>query len=292
MKLVLGLPKGSLQESTFDIMRRAGYNMKVRPRSYYPVVDDPELKPVLIRAQEIARYVADGVLDAGLTGRDWIEESGKASKLHEVCDLVYAKQGLNPVRWVVAVPEKSGINNIRQLDGKRIATELVQVTRRYFRKNGVKVDVEFSWGATEVKPPNLVDAIVELTETEASLRANNLKVIAEVMQSTTRLICNRKAWKNPAKRRKIENLSMLIQGALEATVKVGIKLNCKRGNVAAIRKLMPGLRRPTISGLADEPDWVAMEMIVDETVVRNLIPKLKEKGATDIIEYSLNKVIH
>ena len=287
-KLKIGLPKGSLQESTFGLFKKAGFNISVGSRSYYPRVDDPELDPILIRAQEISRYVDEGVLDAGLTGKDWIIEN--KSKVVEVADLVYAKQGLRPVRWVLAVPEDSPIKKSRQLNGKRIATEVVNITRDYLKKRGIRAEVEFSWGATEVKVPDLVDAIVELTETGTSLRENKLRVIDTLLESTTRLIANKKSWRDPWKRKKLKILEMLLQGAIAAEEKVGLKMNVRSSQLDVMLKNIPGLRSPTISSLRQK-GWVAVETIVDEHVVRQIIPKLKSAGAEGIIEYSLNKVI-
>jgi ATP phosphoribosyltransferase len=286
--LRLALPKGSLQESTFEMMARAGYHVKVSSRSYVPSVDDPEIEARLIRAQEISRYVEHGALDAGLTGFDWITEND--SDVVEVANLVYAKQGLRPVRWVLAVPNESPIRTVKDLAGKRIATEAVNLTRRFLTRHGVKAEVEFSWGATEVKVPELADAICELTETGSSLRANNLRILETVLESTTRLIANRNAWKDSWKRAKIETIAMLLQGALQAEEKVGLKMNAPRKKIRSILKALPALRNPTISPLS-QGGWVALETIVDERVVREIIPALKAAGAEGIIEYPLNKVI-
>ena len=288
-KLIIGLPKGSLQEATFRIFRKAGYQISLSSRSYIPSLDDPELEGMLIRAQEIPRYVEEGVLDAGLTGRDWILEQG--AKVVEVAELIYAKGGLRPVRWVLAVPENSNIKSSQDLEGKRIATELVNYTRKYFKKKKVKVKVEFSWGATEVKPPFLADAIVELTETGDSLRANKLKVIETLLESKTLFIANKDSWNVPWKRKKIENLSCLFEGALLAEEKVGLKMNVNRKNLKKMLSVLPALHTPTISNLTDT-DWVAVEVVADEKILRDLIPKLKEAGATGIVEYPLNKVIY
>jgi len=289
MKVVLGLPKGSLQEATFALFKKAGWNISSGSRSYFPTVNDEELSIILIRAQEISRYVEEGVLDAGLTGRDWIEEN--ASDVYEVIELCYAKQGTGRVRWVVAVPEDSPIKSIKDLEGKRIATEAVNMTRKFLAHNNVKADVEFSWGATEVKVPRLVDAIVELTETGSSLMANNLRILTTVMESTTRLIANKESWKDGAKRRKIENIALLLDGALHAESKVGLKLNIAKENLEPLLKLLPALRNPTVSELA-QPGWYAIDTVVDEAVVRKLMPELKKRGAEGIIEYPLNKVIY
>lgn len=287
-KLVLGLPKGSLQEATFDMMGKAGFVVRVGSRSYIPSIDDAELEGRLIRAQEISRYVELGMLDAGITGYDWIVENN--SDVVEVAELIYAKQGLRPVRWVVAVPEDSTIKTAADLAGKRIATETVGLTKRYLAQKGVTAEVEFSWGATEVKAPELVDAIVELTETGSSLRANNLRILDTVLESTTRLIANKQAWKNPWKRAKIEQLSILLQGALAAVSRVLIKLNARDKDVAALTKILPALHAPTINKLATD-DWVAIETVVQESVVREIIPELKKAGAEGIIELPLNKVV-
>lgn len=287
-KLVLGLPKGSLQEATFTMMRKAGFGIDAGSRSYVPNVDDPELDARLIRAQEISHYVELGVLDAGITGYDWIVENG--SDVVEVAELIYAKQGLRPVRWVVAVPENSRIRSVKGLNGKRIATEAVGLTKRFLKKHNVKAEVEFSWGATEVKAPELVDAIVELTETGSSLRANKLRIVETVLESTTRLIANKAAWKNEWKRAKIEQLAMLLKGALAAESKVLLKMNARSTSIGAIEKILPALHAPTISSL-DTEGWVAVESVVDEKVVREIIPKLKKIGAEGIIELPLSKII-
>lgn len=286
--LNLGLPAGSLQETTFQLFRRAGFNVKVSGRSYFPSVDDPELRVMLLRAQEMARYVENGALDAGLTGLDWVLETGAHVK--EVSDLIYAKAGSGKVRWVLAVPEESKIRRVEDLRGKRIATELVGVTKKYFADRGVKVDVEFSWGATEVKVPELADAIVDVTETGSSLRANKLRIVETLLESNTKLIANRGAWKDPWKRRKIEDLALLLQGALDAEDKVGLKMNLPRKSLARVLEVLPAMKNPTISQLS-ESDWLAVETVLDEKQVRMLIPRLKAAGACDIIEYKLTKVI-
>jgi ATP phosphoribosyltransferase len=286
--LNIGLPKGSLQDSTLRLFRKAGFTIDVGSRSYIPSIDDPELSGLLIRAQEMARYVQDGILDLGLTGRDWVLEQN--ARVKEVCPLLYARGGLRSVRWVVAVPNDSPIRSVKDLQGKRIATELVQFTRRYLKEKGVEAQVEFSWGATEVKAPRLADAIVELTETGSSLRANNLRVVETILESTTVLIANREAWKDPWKRRKIENIAMLLQGALRAEEKVGLKMNVRRADLDRILKVLPALQNPTISTLS-EAGWFSLEVIVDEKTVRELIPVLKMQGAAGIVEYPLNKVI-
>ncbi|MBP7830814.1 MAG: ATP phosphoribosyltransferase [Kiritimatiellae bacterium] len=287
-KLVLGLPKGSLQEATFLMMKKAGFNVSVGSRSYLPTINDPALEGRLIRAQEISRYVEHGMLDAGITGYDWILEN--QSDVHVVADLIYAKQGLRPVRWVLAVPEKSRIQSVRDLRGKRIATEAVSLTKQYLRRHKVKADVEFSWGATEAKAPELVDAIVELTETGSSLRAANLRIVDEVLKSTTKLIANRRAWKNPWKRRKIEQLALLLSGALAAETKVLLKLNVHEKNLDQVLAILPALHAPTINSLSSA-GWFSVESVVEEPVVREIIPALKEAGAEGIIEIGLNKVV-
>ena len=287
-KIVLALPKGSLQDATFAMMKKAGFNISTGSRSYIPSVDDPEIEARLIRAQEISRYVEQGVLDAGLTGFDWIQEN--KSDVHEVANLVYAKQGLRPVRWVLAVPNDSPIKSVKDLQGKRIATEAVGIARQYLERNGVQATVEFSWGATEVKAPELVDAIVEITETGSSLRANNLRIVETILESTTRLIANKKAWADGWKRRKIEQIALLLRGALAAETKVLLKLNVSQANLAAVSALLPALHTPTVNSLAGS-GWFAVESVVDEPVVRQLIPKLKDAGAEGIIEIPLNKVV-
>jgi ATP phosphoribosyltransferase len=289
MKLKIGLPKGSLQEATLEMMRRAGFSINVGERSYFPSIDDEELEPMLIRAQEIPRYVRDGALDAGLTVKDWIEESGVSLK--EFAELAYSKKGFKPVRWVLAVPESSGIRTAAGLRGKRIATELVNVTRKYLKKCRVKAEVEFSWGATEAKVPDLTDAIVELTETGSSLKAHNLRIIDTLLVSTTRLIANKNSWGNKWKREKIENLGMLLKGALLAEGKVGLKMNVPDTKLKKILSVLPAMRTPTISGLSGK-GWSAVETIVDERTARDIIPKLKRAGAQGIVGYPLNKVIY
>ena len=286
--LNIGLPKGSLQDSTLHLFRKAGFNINVGSRSYIPAIDDPELSGLLIRAQEMARYVQNGILDIGLTGRDWVLEQN--ARVKEVCSLLYARGGLRSVRWVVAVPEDSPIRSIKDLEGKRVATELVQFTKRYLKKRGVEAQVEFSWGATEVKPPRLADAIVELTETGGSLRANKLRIVETILESTTVLIANRESWKNPWKRRKIETIAMLLQGALRAEEKVGLKMNVGRADLDRVLDVLPSLQNPTVSTLSKE-GWFSIEVIVDEKKVRELIPLLKTQGASGIVEYPLNKVI-
>lgn len=287
-KLVIGLPKGSLQESTFAMMKKAGFSISSGSRSYMPSVDDPELAARLIRAQEISRYVEHGMLDVGLTGHDWVVEN--QSDVFEVANLVYAKQGLRPVRWVIAVPNDSPIQSAKDLQGKRIATEAVGICKQYLARHGVQAEVEFSWGATEVKAPELVDAIMDITETGSSLRANNLRIVETVLESTTRLIANRKAWSDPWKRAKIEQIAMLLKGALAAETRVMLKLNVQKKNLARVNKLLPALHAPTVNGLASS-GWFSVETVVDEARVRVLIPQLKAAGAEGIIELSLNKVV-
>ncbi|MGC8596151.1 MAG: ATP phosphoribosyltransferase [Candidatus Kryptoniota bacterium] len=286
--LKLGLPKGSLQESTFSLFQKAGFNISVSSRSYFPTIDDEEIKIMLVRAQEMARYVEIGTFDAGLTGKDWIVET--QSDVYEVSELIYAKQSMRPVKWVLAVQEDSNFNSVMDLEGKRISTEVVNITKNYLSRKGVKASVEFSWGATEVKVPELADAIVEVTETGTSLRANHLKIIDVVMESTTRLIANRNSFADPWKREKIETLSLLLKAAIQAEGKVGLKMNLRRADLPKIVGMIPALRKPTISPLADE-EWVAIETIIDEKVVRVLVPELKRNGAEGIIEYPLNKIV-
>lgn len=287
-KLKLGIPKGSLQEASLQLFRRAGYDISVNPRSYFPVIDDDEIECMLIRAQEMARYVEDEILDAGLTGKDWVLEN--EATVVEVADLVYAKQTLGKVRWVLAVPEKSAFQSVKDLQGKIIATELVKVTERYLAQNGVKAKVEFSWGATEVKPPVLADAIVEVTETGSSLRANSLRIIDTVLESNTKLIANPKAWADLWKKEKIETIVMLLKGAIEATNKVGLMLNVRRADLERVLAVLPALKRPTISNLSD-PDWVAVNTVIEEKTVREIIPRLKAANAQGIVEYPLNKIV-
>ena len=287
--LKLGLPKGSLQEAALAKMAKAGFNIQVSSRSYVPYVDDEHLMIRLIRAQEISRYVELGYLDCGLTGHDWIVENG--SKVHEVGEFQFSKVTSQPARWVLAVPENSPIRSAKDLEGKRIATEVVNITKRYLRQHGVKAEVEFSWGATEVKAHELVDAIVEITETGSSLRAHNLRIVDTLLVSTPRLIANHTSWKDDWKRHKIETLALLLRGALEAESKVGLKMNLQEKDLASLLKTLPALRNPTISNLSQK-GWVAVETIIDQKVVRELIPQLKEAGAEGIIEYPLNKVVY
>ena len=286
--ITLGLPKGSLQEATFAQMKRAGFKLSVRSRSYIPTCDDPELSCRLLRPQEMSRYVELGLLDAGITGYDWIYENG--SDVVEVCELCYSKATSNPVRWVVAVPNDSDIKTVKDLEGKRIATEAVGLTRRYLEAHGVKADIEFSWGATEVKAPELVDAIVDLTETGSSLRANNLHILDTILVSTTRLIANKDAWANPQKRAKIEQIAMLMTGALQAESRVLLKMNVPHDNLQTVLAILPALHAPTVNALNSE-GWHAVETVVEESKVREIIPNLREAGATGIIELALNKII-
>jgi ATP phosphoribosyltransferase len=288
-KLRLGVPKGSLQESTIRLFARAGYNIVVANRSYMPRIDDPEIECLMFRAQEMARYVARGLLDVGLTGEDWIQEN--EADVVRVESLVYSKRTAQAYRWVVAVPDDSPIQTVQDLEGKRIATELVQATRRYLERHGVSAEVEYSWGATEIKAPLLVDAIVEGTETGSSLRANNLRIVDTVVESTTKLIANHEAWADPWKQGKIEVLALLLRGALEAESKVGLKMNVPKALLDEVSSHLPSLHTPTISNQTD-PDWVALEVIVDKDIVRELIPNLKRSGAEGIIEYPLSKVIY
>jgi ATP phosphoribosyltransferase len=288
MKLKLGIPKGSLENATVDLFRRAGFVITTSSRSYFPAIDDPDIECMLIRAQEMARYVEDGILDAGLTGRDWVQES--EADVAAVADLVYAKQSFGKVRWVLAVPEASAFRTVKDLEGKIIATELVQTTKRYLAANGVTAKVEFSWGATEVKPPVLADAIVEVTETGSSLRANNLKVIDTVLESNTQLIVNRASWEDEWKRRKLEDIRMLLEGAINALGMVGLMMNVHSENLQAVLDVLPALKRPTISHLSDA-EWLAVNTILDESTVRDIIPRLKQAGGEGIVEYPLNKIV-
>jgi len=287
--LKLGLPKGSLEQAAIEKMAKAGYNISVSARSYMPYVDDDEMEIRLIRAQEVSRYVEHGYLDCGITGHDWVMENG--SDVHEVGEFLFSKATRQPTRWVLAVPEDSPVRTAKDLNGKRVATEVVNLTKKYLKQHGVKAEVEFSWGATEVKAHELVDAIVEITETGSSLRANNLRIVDTLLVSTPRLIANRAAWKDRWKREKIETLALLLHGALEAEAKVGLKMNIAERNLAKLLKSLPALRNPTVSHLS-QPGWVAVETIIDEHVVRELIPLLKAAGAEGIIEYPLNKVVY
>jgi ATP phosphoribosyltransferase len=294
MKLRLGIPKGSLQDATVQLFARAGFNIYVSSRSYFPAIDDPEVECMLIRAQEMARYVAGGVLDGGLTGLDWVAEHAaghpEEEPLVSVADLVYSKQSFGTVKWVLAVPEDSPFQTPADLAGKRIATELVRVTRAYFAERSIPVDVEFSWGATEVKPPILADAIVEATETGSTLRANRLRIIETLMESHTQLVANRAALRDDWKRTKLENMALLLRAALEAYGRVGVMLNVRRRDLDRVLALLPALQRPTISSLSDE-EWVAVNTIIEERTVRDLIPRLKAAGGQGIVEYPLNKIV-
>ncbi len=286
--LTLGLPKGSLQEATFKLFRKAGFNFSVPSRSYYVNSDDPEIRGMLIRAQEIARYVDEGILDVGLTGLDWIIENN--AKVHPVCDLVYAKASRQKPKWVLCVPETSRIRTVKDLEGKRIATEVVGLTKKYLRKHGVKAHVEFSWGATEIKAPQFVDAIVEITETGNSLRANKLRIVDTIMETWNQLIANKEAWKDPWKREKIENIALLLEAAMNAEGKVGLKMNVAKENLGIVSDILPSMNAPTIAHLG-EVGWYALEVIIEESEVKRLIPALRRAGARGIIEYPLNKVI-
>lgn len=289
MKLKLGIPKGSLENATIDIFRRAGFQITTSSRSYFPSIDDPDIECMLIRAQEMARYVEDGILDAGLTGRDWIEENG--SDVVALADLIYSRASFSKVRWVLAVPENSPVQSVQDLQGKIIATELVGATKKYLARNGVEAKVEFSWGATEVKPPVLADAIVEVTETGNSLRANKLRIVETVLESNTQLIANQQSYRDPWKQRKLADVKLLLEGAIAALGKVGLLLNVEKTNLPQVLALLPALKKPTISQLSDD-SWVALNTILDELTVRNLIPRLKEAGAQGIVEYPLNKIIN
>src|ERR1700752_2563570 len=294
MKLKLGIPKGSLQDATIQLFGRAGFNLYVSSRSYFPAIDDPDVECMLIRAQEMARYVSDGVLDAGRTGQDWIAEheagDGRTGVIESVADLVYAKQSFGKVRWVLAAPEDSPIRSAKDLEGKTIATELVRATRAYFARQQVKVNVEFSWGATEVKPPTLADAIVEVTETGSSLRANRLRIIDTLMESNTQLIANKRALADGWKRTKLENIALLLKAAIAAQGRVGLMLNARKVDLQKVVGVLPALNSPTVSQLSDV-EWVALNTILDEALVREVIPKLKTAGATGIVEYPLSKVV-
>lgn len=288
MKLKLGIPKGSLENATVDLFRRAGFNITVSSRSYFPAIDDPEIECMLIRAQEMARYVEDGVLDAGLTGLDWVAEND--ADVVKVADLIYAKQSFGKVRWVLAAPEASPFHTVKDLEGKIIATELVGATKKYLASHGVTAKVEFSWGATEVKPPVLADAIVEVTETGSSLRANKLRILDTVMESNTQLVANKVSWQDEWKRHKLEDIRMLLEGAINALGKVGLMLNVSKDNLDAVLSALPALKKPTISSLSDG-EWLAVNTILDESTVRTIIPRLKKAGAQGIVEYPLNKIV-
>ena len=287
-RLRLGIPAGSLQEATAELFRRAGYTIKFSSRSYYPDIDDEDIECLLIRAQEMARYVQEGILDAGITGHDWVLET--EADVHEICELLFSKVSRRPVRWVLCVPEDSPIKEVKDLQGKRIATEAVGLTKRFLDKHGVTAKVEFSWGATEVKPPRLADAIVEVTETGSSLRANNLRIVAEVIQSTTRFIANKKSYEDQWIREKLDNIALMLESCLAAEGKVGLMMNVRRDNLQEVLAQLPSLQTPTVSSLSD-PDWVDVNTIVSESFVRTVIPKLKAVGARGIVEYSINKII-
>lgn len=287
-RIRLGIPKGSLQEATLELFARAGWRITLNSRSYFPGIDDPEIECLMVRAQEMARYVETGALDAGITGRDWVVET--SADVAELAELVYSKQRLSPVRWVLAVPENSPMREVRDLEGKVVSTEVVRITEKYLARHGVKARVEFSWGATEVKVPHLADAIVEVTETGSSLRANRLRILDTVMQSATVFVMNRKAAGDAWKREKAENMVLLLQGAIAARSKVGLMLNVTRENLPSVLSVLPALKNPTVSTLSD-PAWVAVNTIVDEEVVRQIVPKLKSAGAQGIVEYPLNKIV-
>ncbi|MFN0199053.1 MAG: ATP phosphoribosyltransferase [Planctomycetaceae bacterium] len=287
-KLKLGIPAGSLQDATAELFRRAGYNISISSRSYYPTIDDEEIECLLIRAQEMARYVEQGILDAGITGHDWVLES--EANVVEVCELMFSKVSRRPVRWVLCVPNDSPVQSVKDLQGKRIATEAVGLTKRFLAQHGVSATVEFSWGATEVKPPRLADAIVEVTETGSSLRANNLRIVAEVLQSTTRFIANADAFKDVWKREKLSNISLMLKACLAAEGKVGLMMNVRRSDLSTVLKQLPALQKPTVSSLSD-PDWVDVNTIVDEAIVRAIIPQLKAAGAKGLVEYPISKLI-
>jgi ATP phosphoribosyltransferase len=286
--LKLGIPAGSLQDATAELFRKAGYRITFSSRSYYPQIDDDEIECLLIRAQEMARYVQAGILDAGITGHDWIQET--QADVHEVCELMFSKVSRRPVRWVLCVPDDSPVQTVHDLEGKRIATEAVGLTKGYLARHGVSAKVEFSWGATEVKPPRLADAIVEVTETGSSLRANNLRIVDEVLQSTTRLIANRQSWADPWVRAKVENIALMLESCLAAEGKVGLMMNVRREELPRVLEILPALQTPTVSSLSD-PDWVDVNTIVSESVVRHIIPQLKSAGARGIVEYGINKII-
>ncbi len=289
MTLKLGIPKGSLENATIDLFRRAGFQITVNSRSYFPTIDDPNIECMLIRAQEMARYVEDGVLDAGLTGLDWVAETG--ATIEPIADLVYAKQSFGRVRWVLAVPENSDVFSVKDLEGKVIATELVETTKRYLERNGVTAKVEFSWGATEVKPPILADAIVEVTETGSSLRANNLRIVETVLESNTQLIVNLESWKDAGKKQQLLDIKMLLDGAIAAMGKVGLMMNAPQSCLQSVLDVLPALKTPTVSNLSQN-GWLALNTILDESTVRTIIPRLKAAGATGIVEYPLNKIVN
>jgi ATP phosphoribosyltransferase len=286
--LKLGIPAGSLQEATAELFRKAGYNITFSSRSYFPTVDDDEIECLLIRAQEMARYVEQGILDAGITGHDWVQET--QADVHEVCELAFSRATRRPVRWVLCVPESSPVQSVKDLEGCRIATEAVGLTKAYLARHGVNADVEFSWGATEVKPPKLADAIVEITETGSSLRANDLRIVDEVLQSTTRMIANHNSWADAWKRQKLENIALMLQSCLAAEGKVGLMMNVRRQDLNQVLDTITALQDPTVSSLSD-PDWVAVSTILDESIVRTIIPRLKQIGATGIVEFPISKII-
>jgi len=287
--LKLGIPKGSLEDATVNLFAKAGYNIKIKSRSYFPSIDDNEIECMLIRAQEIARYVQNGVLDAGLTGKDWIQEN--RADVVEIADLVYSKTSSQPVRWVLAVPNESPIQSVKDLQGKRVATEAVNMTVDYLKKHGVTADVEFSWGATEVKPPKLVDAIVEITETGSSLRANNLRIIETLMESNTKFVMNKEAYDNPWKKQKVERIVLMLQGAMAANGQVGLMMNVPKNKLDEVMKILPEGKKPTIAELTDS-NWMDLTVILEERLVREIAPDLKAIGVEDIVEYSINKIIH
>ena len=286
--LKLGIPAGSLNEATIDLFERAGYRITSSSRSYFPEIDDDEIECLMVRAQEMARYVEQGVLDAGITGHDWVVETG--ADVHEICELTFSKVSRRPARWVLAVPSDAPVETVKDLEGKRIATEVVNITRAYLKRHGVNAQVEFSWGATEAKPPRLVDAIVEITETGSSLRANNLRIVDEILQSTPRIIANHAAMADPGKSRKLDNIALMLRSCLTAEGRVGLMMNARRGDLDAILALLPALQKPTVSTLSDD-EWIAVHTIIEESVVRTLIPQLKAAGARGIVEYAINKII-
>ncbi|MDE0225315.1 MAG: ATP phosphoribosyltransferase [Gammaproteobacteria bacterium] len=286
--LKLGIPAGSLREATVDLFQRAGYRITASGRSYFPEIDDDEIECLMVRAQEMARYVEQGVLDAGITGHDWVRETG--ADVHEVCELIFSKVSRGPARWVLCVPNDAPVQSVADLEGKRIATEIVNITRAYLKRHGVNAQVEFSWGATEAKPPRLVDAIVELTETGSSIRANNLRIVDEILQSTPRIIANHAAMADPGKARKLDNIALMLRSCLAAEGTVGLMMNARRDDLDDILALLPALQKPTVSALSDD-EWIAVHTIIEESVVRTLIPRLKDAGARGIVEYGINKII-
>jgi len=286
--LKLGIPAGSLNEPTIELFERAGYRITSSSRSYFPEIDDDEIECLMVRAQEMARYVEQGVLDAGITGHDWVVETG--ADVHEICELTFSKVSRRPARWVLAVPNDVPVETVKDLEGKRIATEVVNITRAYLKRHGVNARVEFSWGATEAKPPRLVDAIVEITETGSSLRANNLRIVDEILQSTPRIIANHAAMADPEKSRKLDNIALMLRSCLTAEGRVGLMMNARRNDLDAILALLPALQKPTVSTLSDD-EWIAVHTIIEESVVRTLIPQLKAAGARGIVEYAISKII-